>query len=162
MGSERTDQVTPEIMLELEASTEMTSPQGDIPTASDSKILEVDLTADTPSESPEVSLVAEGRTERKSRQVKIRQAERREDNNSLNLSKLFDRNLLAERTTGDTWMDRLRRVIERKDRHSFELMGLYTNSTRILWILLKNLGVALDTVRMLKLLYQKSRGKSYN
>ena len=46
----------------------------------------------------------------------------------LNLSKLFDRNLLAELTTEDTWMDRLWRVIERKDRHSFELMGPYTNS----------------------------------
>ena len=33
-----------------------------------------------------------------------------------------------ELTTEDTWMDRLRRVIERKDRHSFELMGPYTNS----------------------------------
>ena len=42
--------------------------------------------------------------------------------------KLFDRNLLAELTTDDTWMDRLRRVIERKDRNSFEMMGPYTNS----------------------------------
>ena len=35
---------------------------------------------------------------------------------------------MAELTTEDTWIDRLRRVIERKDRHSFELMGPYTNS----------------------------------
>ena len=73
-----------------------------------------------------MSLVAG--TVRKSRQNDFRQSENREDNNLLNLSKLFDRNLLAELTTEDTWMDRLRRVIERKDRHSFELMGPYTNS----------------------------------
>ena len=85
----------------------------------------MDLTANTPSERPEVSIVARRRTKRKSRQDEIRQAEQLEENNLLNLSKLFDRNLLAELTT---WMDRLRRVIEQKDRHSFELMGPYTNS----------------------------------
>ena len=79
--SERTDKVTPENMLELEGSTEMTSSQGDIPTANDSKIIEVDLTADTPSESPEVSIISGGKTERKSRQDNFRQAEHREDNN---------------------------------------------------------------------------------
>ena len=41
-----------------------------------------------------------------------------------NLSKFFDKYFVAELTTEDTWMDRLRRVIERKDRHSFELMGV--------------------------------------
>ena len=45
-----------------------------------------------------------------------------------NLAKLFDKSLLAELTTEDTWMDRLRRVIERGDKQGFELMGLYTNS----------------------------------
>ena len=35
---------------------------------------------------------------------------------------------MAELTKEDTWIDRLKRVIERKDRHSFELMGPYTNS----------------------------------
>ena len=128
VGSERTDKITPENMLELEASTELTSPQGNIPNANDSKIIEVDLTADTLSESPEMSLVAGKRTERKSRQDDFRQAEHLEDINLLNLSKLFDRNLLAELTTEDTWMDRLGRIIERKDRQSFELMGTYTNS----------------------------------
>ena len=44
-----------------------------------------------------------------------------------NLAKLFDKSLLAELTTEDTWMDRLRRVIERGDKQGFELMGLYTN-----------------------------------
>ena len=41
---------------------------------------------------------------------------------------LFDKHPLAELITEDTWMDRFRRVIERNDRHSFELMGPYTNS----------------------------------
>ena len=44
-----------------------------------------------------------------------------------NLAKLFDKSLLAELTTEDTWMDRLRRVIERGDKQGFELMGPYTN-----------------------------------
>ena len=44
-----------------------------------------------------------------------------------NLAKLFDKILLAELTTEDTWMDSLRRVIERGDKQGFELMGPYTN-----------------------------------
>ena len=44
-----------------------------------------------------------------------------------NLAKLFDKSLLAELTTEDTWMDRLRRVIERGDKQGFELIGPYTN-----------------------------------
>ena len=44
-----------------------------------------------------------------------------------NLSKLFDKSLLVELTTEDTWMDRLRQVIERGDKLGFELMGPYTN-----------------------------------
>ena len=44
-----------------------------------------------------------------------------------NLSKLIDKSLLAELTSEDTWMDRLRRVIEREDKQGFELMGPYTN-----------------------------------
>ena len=55
-------------------------------------------------------------------------AEKNVENNVLNLSRLFDRVPLAELTTEDTWMDRPRRVIEHNDRHSFELMGPYTNS----------------------------------
>ena len=43
-----------------------------------------------------------------------------------NLSKLFNKSLLAELITENTWMDRLRRVIERNDRYGFELMGPYT------------------------------------
>ena len=111
-------------MLQLEASLEWESPHGNTTSTNVQNIIEVDLTADTTSESPEVSFVA--KEVRKTRQNEFRQAEHRED--LLNLSKLLDRNLLAELTTENTWMDRLRRVIERKDRHSFELMGPYTNS----------------------------------
>ena len=49
------------------------------------------------------------------------------DVESFSLLKLFDKTLLAELISEDVWMDRLRRVIERKDRAGFELMGPYTN-----------------------------------
>ena len=97
-------------MLQLEASLEWESPHGNTTSTNVQNIIEVDLTADTTSESPEVSFVA--KEVRKTRQNEFRQAEHRED--LLNLSKLLDRNLLAELTTENTWMDRLRRVIERK------------------------------------------------
>ena len=38
------------------------------------------------------------------------------ENGPLSLTKLFDKSLLAELVTEDTWMDRLRRVVERNDR----------------------------------------------
>ena len=44
-----------------------------------------------------------------------------------NFSKLFDKILLAGLTSEDTWMDRLRRVIERGDKQGFELIRPYTN-----------------------------------
>ena len=128
VGSERADKVTLRSLLELEASTEMSSPQPNIPERNDSKIIEVDLTADSSTSSSEISLVGGRKSDSKSRKTEFRQAEQLEDNNLHNLSKLFDRNLLAELTTEDTWMDRLRRVIERKDRHTFEMMGPYKNS----------------------------------
>ena len=104
-------------MLQLEASSELESPQGNSASTNFPNIIEVDLTADSTSESPEVSLVD-------------LTADSTSDSPEclLNLSKLFDKNLLAELFTEDKWMDRLRRVKERKDRHSFELMGPYTNS----------------------------------
>ena len=128
VGFERADKVISGSLLELEASTNMLSPQEDTSEGVYRKIIEVDLTADSSTSSPEVSLVGGQKSVRKSRKEEFRLAEEVEDNNLNNLSKLFDRNLLAELTTEDTWMDRLRRVIERKDRHSFELMGPYTNS----------------------------------
>ena len=126
--SERAEKIKPGSLLELEASTIMSSPQTNIPERNDSKIIERDFTADSPTSSPERSLIGGRKSDRKSRKKEFRQAEQLEDNNLHNLSKLFDRNLLAEVTTEDTWMNRLRRVIERKNRHSFEMMGPYTNS----------------------------------
>ena len=117
VGSERDDRVIPGSLLELEASTNMLSPQEDSSGGINRKIIEVDLTADSSISSPEVSLVGgqKSKSVRKSRKEEFRLAEEVEDNNLNNLSKLFNRNFLAELTTEDTWMDRLRRVIERKD-----------------------------------------------
>ena len=128
VGSERKDRVIPESLLELEESTSMLSPQEDSPGGINRKIIEVALMAYSSTSSPEVSLVGGQKSVRKSTKEEFRLAEQVEDNNLNNLSKLFDRNLMAELTTEDTWMDRLRRVMERKDRHSVELMGPYTNS----------------------------------
>ena len=50
-----------------------------------------------------------------------------EENGPLSLTNFFDKSLLAELVTEDTWMDRLRRVVERNDRQGFELMWPYTN-----------------------------------
>ena len=54
IGSERADRRTPGSLLELEASTEMTSPKASIP-ENNSKIIEVELTIDSPSTSPEIA-----------------------------------------------------------------------------------------------------------
>ena len=58
MRSERTDNIRPENMLQLEASSEWESPQGNTESTNVSNIIEVDLTANSTSERPEVSLVA--------------------------------------------------------------------------------------------------------
>ena len=128
VGSEGADKVIPGSLLELEASTDMSSPQKNIPERNDLTVIEGDLTVDSPISSPEISLVGGRKSERKPRKEEFRQAEQLEDNNLHKFSKLFDRNLLAELTTEDTWMNRLRIVIERKDRHSFEMMGPFRNS----------------------------------
>ena len=44
-----------------------------------------------------------------------------------NLSKLFNKNLLAKLILEDTWRDRLRGVIGRGGKQELELMGPYTN-----------------------------------
>ena len=131
MGAERKD--NPRNMLELEAQTEMQSraqndQEIDInPKGCKSAIAEVVLTAESPSDSPEVNLIGKKRANHNSRKDEFRQAELIKGESLDNLTKLFDRSLLAELITQDPWMDRLRRVIERNDRHSFELMGPYTN-----------------------------------
>ena len=131
MGAERKD--NPENMLKLKAQLVMQSRTLQEQEANDgseskrSQIVEVDLTAESPSESPEVSVIGGKRINHKSRYDKFRRAEQIEDASLSNLTKLFDRNLLAELITEDTWMDRLRREIERNDLHSFELMRPYRN-----------------------------------
>ena len=49
------------------------------------------------------------------------------ENGPLSLTNLFEKSLLAELVSEDTWMDRLRRVVERNDRQGFEMMVPYTN-----------------------------------
>ena len=127
MRAERTD--NPRSMLELEAQTVMMSiaqheQEFDINAKEDKPpIVEVDLTA----ESPEVSVIGKKKTTHNSRKDEFRIAETPKEENLDNLTKLFDRSLLADLITEDPWMDRLRRAIERNDRHSFEQMGPYTN-----------------------------------
>ena len=58
---------------------------------------------------------------------KIKLPKQQQEETLDNLAKLLDKSLLAELTTEDTWMDRLRRVIERGDKQGFELMRPYTN-----------------------------------
>ena len=113
VGSERTDISRPENSLQLEASTHWGSNQDSSPNLNSTNIVEVDLTIDSTSESTDVNLVSNEKE--KHNKGECRQAEDKEDNDLTNLSKLFDKNLLAELTIEDTWMDRLRRVIERKD-----------------------------------------------
>ena len=131
MDAEKSD--NPKNMLELEARTVMenngkreqdfdTNSQGDKPS-----IVEVDLTAERPSESPEVSMIGKKKITHNSRKNDFCQAETNRKESLDNLTKLFDRSLLAELIYEDPWTDRLRRVIERNDRNSFELMGPYTN-----------------------------------
>ena len=90
---------------------------------SEVNVLEVDLTTTEEAESEEeVCSIQPPKGLGKSRLQKQQQVETLD-----NLAKLFDKNLLAELTTEDTWMDRLRRVVERGDKQGFELMGPYTN-----------------------------------
>ena len=89
--------------------------------------VEVDLTAESPSESPEVSIIKKEKTSHNSRRISSHQKETSTEISLDNLTKLFDRSILAELISEDAWMDRLRRVIEKNDRHSFDLMGPYTN-----------------------------------
>ena len=87
------------------------------------QVIEVDLTTTEDIESEqEVCSIEPPKSSSKPKLQKQQQEEALD-----NLSKLFDKSLLAELTTEDTWMDRLRRVIERGDKQGFELMGPYTN-----------------------------------
>ena len=91
---------------------------------SEFQVIEVDLTTTEDIESDqEVCAIELPKTSTKQKLQKQLKEEALD-----NLSNMFDKSLLAELTTEDTWMDRLRRVVERGDKHGFELMGPYTNS----------------------------------
>ena len=115
---------------ELEAVTQMvtSSPRAGTRSASPTKsIIEVDLTAEDDDQSQEVSEIQPSkRINKRQTQFESSLADMG-DVGRFSLSKLFDKTLLAELISEDVWMDRLRRVIERKDRAGFELMGPFTN-----------------------------------
>ena len=119
------DQEMPGNIKELEAITQMvTSSPRDSPTKS---IIEVDLTMEDDNLGQEVSKVQPSRRINKRQTHLESSVADMGDVESFSLSKLFDKTLLAELISEDVWMDRLRRVMERKDRAKFELMGPYTN-----------------------------------
>ena len=115
---------------ELEAVTQMvtSSPRAGTRSVSPIKsIIEVDLTAEDDDQSQEVSEIQPSKSINK-RQTQLENSlTDMGDVGSFSLSKLFDKTLLAELISEDVWIDRLRRVIERRDRAGFELMGPYTN-----------------------------------
>ena len=116
---------TQEVSDNLEHESSSTSPK---PIASveqklsEVNVIEVDLTTTEEAESEEEVCSIQPPKGLGKRLQKQQQVETLD-----NLAKLFDKNLLAELTTEDTWMDRLRRVVERGDKQGFELMGPYTN-----------------------------------
>ena len=75
VGSKQADKVTPASLLKLEASTEMSIPKANIPERNDSRIIEVDPTANKPITSPGISLVGGRKIVRKSRKDEFRQAD---------------------------------------------------------------------------------------
>ena len=95
---------------------------------SDVQGIEVDMTTtDEMDEEQEVcATVPPKRQAHKPKEDKKLQKQQTEDTLD-NLSKLFDKSLLTELNSEDTWMDRLRLVIEQGDEQGFELMGPYTN-----------------------------------
>ena len=139
IGSEKSKE--PRSTMEIEADSVMQSPKppgqtqsGDEPEIG--QIIEVDLTMDSIDE-PDYSSGTEtcmvtpqqktrgGHKSRKSNNQLSEQLN--ETNGPLSFEKLFDKSLLAELVSEATWMDQLRRVVERNDRHGVELMGPYTN-----------------------------------
>ena len=117
--SEETDNVQEETTQGPISITPATSNERKL---SEVEAIQVDLTTEDIKSDQEVCAIELPKTLSKQKLQK-QQTEESLDN----LSKLFDKSLLAELTSEDTWMDRLRRVIERGDKHGFELMGPYTN-----------------------------------
>ena len=138
IGAERNDH--PRSMMELEANSLMQSPKSFLQNTSGDEagigqVIEVDLTADIigyREYSPKVSVVTPQQTKRVGHGSGKNEHQLSEqlntENGPLSLTKLFDKSLLAEPVSENTWMDRLRRVVERNDRQVFELMGPYTNA----------------------------------
>ena len=120
---------------ELVANTEEISPENGQssaitkPTASaerklsEVQVIEMDLTTTEEAESEEEVCA----NEPPKTLGKLKLPKQQQEETLDNLAKLFDKSLLAELTTEDTWMDHLRRVIERGVKQGFELMGPYTN-----------------------------------
>ena len=136
VGSNRSTE-PPFAAMELEAISGIQSPKPPgLSTSGDEaevgQIVEVDLTLDSDdrdySSGTETCVITPQKTRHNSRKSEYKRGEQlMETENPLSLDKLFDKILLAELVSEDTWMDRLRRVVERNDRHGFELMGIYTN-----------------------------------
>ena len=119
IAAERDDK--PRSMTELEAISSMQSPRTLLQKTSRDEarigqLVEVDLTEDSIEDreySPEVSVVTPketkrvGHISRKKNKYQLKE-QLNAENGPLSLTKLFDKSLLAEIVTEDTWMDRLR------------------------------------------------------
>ena len=92
-------------------------------------MIEVNLTTTTESNEDEENVCAiEPPTRNRNISRKETELQKQLKGDSLdNLSKLFEKNLLAELLSEDTLMETLRRSIERGDKQGFELWGPYTN-----------------------------------
>ena len=90
------------------------------------QLIELNLTTTEDMESDQEMCAIE--PPKRSNKQKEQKLQKQQTEESLdNISKLFDKNLLAELTSEDTWIDRLRRVIERGKKQGFELMVPYTH-----------------------------------
>ena len=118
IAAERDDK--PRSMTELEAISSMQSPRTLLQNTSRDEarigqLVEVDLTEHSIEDreySPEVSFVTPKETKRVGHISRKNEYQLKEqlnaENGPLSLTKLFDKSLLAEIVTEDTWMDRLR------------------------------------------------------
>ena len=135
-STEHTELTLPAMELEAISGIQSPKPPGLITSEDEAEvgqIVEVDLTLDSDdrdysSGTETCGITPQQKTRHNSRKSEYKRGEQLMDaENPLSLDKLFDKSLLAEVVSEDTWMDRLRRVVERNDRHGFELMGPYTN-----------------------------------
>ena len=122
----------PSSTRKLEAATEESSripktislAQPEEPKTSGAQVIEVDIktTEELEDDHDNCTMEPPSRQTLRSREEMKLQRQPSEDTLD-NLSILFDKSLLVEVTSEDTWMDRLRRVIERGNKQGFELMG---------------------------------------